>query len=224
MMHLKDQIPELTIEKRNKSIERAADIWKPLNVPYDIQQQKEMHSRINRDERQIFFINCWHFNEHESSAMWKIYSKEDEGIAIQTTFKRLCSSFKEFDRIIWIGKVKYIDYSKEDIPDTNSLNKFLYKRKSFEYESEIRAIIQPLDPELKIPYHMLDGINTILEKQGRYKKGIDVDVDLNCLIDKIYVSPTSEEWYIDLVKAITAKYQLNIEVKPSDLVNKSPLF
>jgi len=128
-------------DSRNRSIETAAKLWENLNVPYNVEEYKQMHSKVNEDERQLFFINCWHINENESSAMWNIHSKNDEGIAIQSTFKRLCESFKEFDRNIWIGKVKYVDYLNESIPDSNSLNRFLCKRKSFEHEAEIRAII-----------------------------------------------------------------------------------
>ena len=63
----------------------------------------------------------------------------------------------------------------------------------------MRAIIQPLDPGLKVPYHALDAIEKIVQEQGVSKRGIDVDVDLENLIEKIYLSPLAEEWYVELI-------------------------
>jgi hypothetical protein len=217
-------LPVADFENMRKGIEKAAELWEKMNVEYDPKDYKEMNSRIHQDERQIFFVNCWHLNENESSAMWDIYSEKDEGIAIQSTFKRLRDCFRGFDRTIWIGKVKYIDYNKESIPDNNSLNKFLCKRKSFEYEGELRAIIQPLDPGLEIPYHILEAIEKILQKQGVSTRGIYVDVDLENLIEKIYLSPLAEEWYLELIESILSKYNLDIKVEQSSLSNKNPLF
>jgi hypothetical protein len=34
-------------------------------------------------------INCWHMNDHESAAMWKLYLKSNEGIAVQSSYKSL---------------------------------------------------------------------------------------------------------------------------------------
>ena len=34
-------------------------------------------------------INCWHESDHESAAMWKLYAKDDNGIAIKTDFDSL---------------------------------------------------------------------------------------------------------------------------------------
>ena len=41
-------------------------------------------------------ISCWHMNENESSAMWKLYLRDGKGIAIQSTIGRLQLSFMPF--------------------------------------------------------------------------------------------------------------------------------
>ena len=52
------------------------------------------------------FINCWHENDFESEAMWKLYTKNmSEGIAIQTTYHRLYKALKK-NPSISIGRVK----------------------------------------------------------------------------------------------------------------------
>lgn len=94
--------------------------------------------------RKCTIVNCWHISEHESAAMWKLYLKSDEGVAIQSTFKRLVESFNDYLKDVYIGKVKYIDYKTDLIPEGNLFFPYLHKRKSFEYEHELRAIIGEL--------------------------------------------------------------------------------
>jgi len=79
-------------------------------------------------------INCWHLNEYESAAMWKLYLKSNEGIAVRSTFNRLKVSFEAEKRVIFIGKVQYIDYEKDWLPEGNALYPFVHKRKSFAHE------------------------------------------------------------------------------------------
>ena len=38
-------------------------------------------------------INCWHLNDYESAAMWKLYGGVNKGIAIQSTFDRMIKAF-----------------------------------------------------------------------------------------------------------------------------------
>ena len=86
------------------------------------------------------FVNSWHLNEYESAAMWAIYSSFNSGIAIQSTYGRLVKSFSRCKERIYIGKVRYIDYSSESIDTDDILQRFTHKRKSFAYENELRAI------------------------------------------------------------------------------------
>ncbi len=89
---------------------------------------------------------CFHMSAFESAAFWKIYTKENSGVAIQSTVTRLCNCFKEDrENVEHIGIVKYIDFSP-DSSDTIDVLKhgslpLLHKMKSFEYEHELRVII-----------------------------------------------------------------------------------
>jgi hypothetical protein len=51
-----------------------------------------------------FYINCWHENEYESAAMWKLYSDQEKGIAIQSTFKNLKDCFYKYERDVELVK------------------------------------------------------------------------------------------------------------------------
>jgi hypothetical protein len=159
-------------------------------------------------------INCWHLNEYESAAMWKLYIKSDEGIAIRSIFKRLTSCFKDEKHNIHVGIVKYIDYEKDWMPEGNSFYPFVHKRKSFEHEQEVRAIIQGFS------YKKNGAIDF---SKTPFNDGIYVPVDLDVLIDEIRLAPTCPEWLYQVVKSVTEKYRLNKRVLRSDL-DKVPFY
>jgi len=171
----------------------------------------ETVSEVYKLLREFTAISCWHMNWYESAAMWKLYLKSNEGIAIRSNFERLRNSLKDKRNNIYIGKVKYIDYEKEAIPE-GLLPCFVHKRKSFKHEVELRAVIQ------KLP---LKGLSS--RSKRPFNNGLYVPVDLDTLISRIYVAPTSPEWLYTLVKSITNKYGLGEKVSQSDLDNE-PFF
>lgn len=106
-----------------------------IKIPGDEMWAKEIRKDI--------CIDCWHMNDGESDAMWKLYSKNDDGIAIQSTYERLSESFNKSTNDIYIGEVEYIDYDTwkpEDGSPLNEFMRFIYKRKPFEHEKELRAV------------------------------------------------------------------------------------
>lgn len=121
-------------------------------------------------------ISCWHENTQESEVMWKLYSSRQGGIAIKSTFNCFVDCFPR-NEDIHIGLVNYIDYDKCKIPDNDSLSPFMYKRKSFEHEKEVRAIIQ------QVPIGNIAGAQDICDI------GIYYEVDLNLLIQEIVIDP-----------------------------------
>jgi len=176
-------------------------------------QQKDILITLPKFVSEFVYVNCWCLSEYESSAMWKLYLKSNEGIAIQSTYKRLSECFSEnsvYRKDIEIGKVKYIEYGKDLMPPNIYLS-FLYKRKSFEHEKELRAIIVLISNE-----------QTEEPKKDLACSGIYIPIDLDILIEKIYVSPTAEEWFKDLVESIVKKYKLKKVVVQSDLA-KDPV-
>jgi len=160
--------------------------------------------KFNKVLRELTLINCWHMNEYQSAAMWDLYIKTNEGIAIQTTFKRLKESFHKTKTPIQIGKVHYIDFDTEWMPEGNAFYPFVHKRKSFEHEREIRAI-QMNFPDADNPTSFAFGDN------------INVDVDI--LIEKVYVSPDAPTWFSQLVEEVMRKYEIYKPVIHSDLYN-----
>ncbi len=167
---------------------------------------------INKHWPRYHAINCWNMNEHESAAMWKLNLKSDEGIAIQSTYAKLKRSLTD-DAKIFLGKVRYIDYDTESIDPGNVLSPFVHKRKSFEHEQEIRALLS------KWP----TGESGIDFTQETIEHGLQVKVDIETLIERIYVAPSAPAWFTDLVKAVVIRYGYSFEVVHSKL-NENPVF
>lgn len=181
----------------------------PERIPERMQRS---YYPLLKEVKKVICINSWHVNEYEYEAMWKLYLKSEEGVAIQSTCKRLRESFNNLiGNEIHIGKVKYTDYRAELVREGHPLFPFFHKRKSFEYERELRAVIQnfpmpPYQPEFdKIARQIGDG---------KY-----VSVDLDVLIEKIFVSPKAPEWFRELVKSMVARYNVKKEVSQSSLSN-----
>jgi hypothetical protein len=159
-------------------------------------------------------INCWSCLEFESAAMWSLYCPEGPGIAVRTTFAHLCEALAASKQLkVAIGKVTYVDYEAATVPDGHLLAPFLHKRQSFAHEHEVRALIQRM-PD-----------STMANRPNPFKRlgGIQVDVTLDTLIERIYVSPTAPEWYSNLVERVARRYKIAAEVHQSSLAG-DPLF
>jgi hypothetical protein len=161
----------------------------------------EHNLRVMRDARQLVHVSCWHMNEHESAAMWRLYCDPPErGVAIRTTFARLRNAFAPTDIAVQIGVVQYLDYSQEAMPQFNVFDPALRKRKSFEHERELRAAILHPAPD-----------------------GTNVPVDLDTLIEAIYLCPTAESRLLDEVQLSLQDAHLDKAVRQSGLL-RGPLY
>jgi hypothetical protein len=174
----------------------------------------EITADIFKKIREYTFISCWHINQFESDAMWKLYSYSGQGIAIQSSYYRLLTSLNEASQNIFVGLVQYIDYSNYCAYGVNALGNalspFFLKRKSFEHERELRAMIQ--ETPIK------DGAVDWNIAPPEWGEGIEVN--LNVLIENIYICPTAPSWIVPLVESVLDKYKLNKEVKQSSLNGK----
>lgn len=169
-----------------------------------------VEERSNRAAITELFVNCWHMNDHESAAMWRLYAKSDEAI-IQSTFQRLATSLPPQ---VYAGLVQYRDYERDFIPAGNLFNSIMTKRMSFAHEREIRAVAwSRLSSEL--------GGDDI--RRNATAHGVPIHIDVKNLIEAIYVSPVAATWFGDVVKNILSAYSVEIEVKQSSL-SETPIF
>lgn len=203
-----EDIPDNFLKAVNVKSEKDFTTLKELN-------KFIMH--LTKRYREVVFVNCWHAKDYESAAMWKLYMNNNEGVAIQSTYEKLIESLKNYkDFSVHIGMLNYIDYGKEAIPMNNAVSPFLYKRKSFEHEQELRALIWTLDDIQNFVSN--PDVNKFKDVSGIY-----VPVNLDTLIDQIYVAPDSPEWFIEIVSSILKKYGINHKPNQSDL-SAAPLY
>lgn len=169
-------------------------------------------SRFFKKLPQYVSINSWHMSDNESVAMWKVYLKSDEGIAIQSTYAKLKESIVDEERV-FLGKVTYIDYEIDTMDADNMLLPFVHKRLSFSHEQEVRALVMKLPPGAGNPDTSIETI----------KHGLTINIDLRTLVENIYVSPSAPSWFTDLVETVIKKFGFNFEISQSD-INKDPMF
>jgi hypothetical protein len=159
------------------------------------------------------YVNCWHVNEYESDAMWRLYARSNEAVAIQSTFEKLYSNVGSK---AYIGLVDYIDYEKQWMPENNSFWPFVHKRKSFEHEKELRILIQNL-PKTSGENPVFDYVK-INNEFGRL-----LPVNLQYMIDSVYVAPTAPKWFHDAVAGVMKKYECAFLLRQSSL-DKEPRY
>lgn len=174
---------------------------------------RELKEKINdgrdfaRNYRQHCYVNCWHMNDSESLAMWKVYSGSEESIAIKTKFQCLKNALSCATQDIYASEVEY--------DDSPAIGTRLYiatrKRTPFTYERELRLIYEdiPCNPEGK-----LDVTLEPVEK-GHY---IQVDVKQLLKNGNIIISPTSGSWFKRAIEKLMDRYNL-----PANIVTMSEL-
>lgn len=162
------------------------------------------------------YVNCWHLNEEESAALWKLYMKSDEGIAIQSTVGHLMYCLNKTDKKLYLGEVKYRD--KKDIIESiqshvsdkeTKIQLVTHKRKSFQHEQELRIFLFGSEnPELKNPY----------SNNARIK------ININELIENIYVNSKAPSWIVETIRSVSKKYGLKAKIIHSELYKKRDIF
>ena len=155
--------------------------------------------------KKLLLVNCWHENEQESDAMWKLYSRIEDGVAIKTDFGSLSKSLIGADQV-YIGRVNYVDYATTWIPEGNMYGPIQFKRKGFEHEREVRAVI--FEDPMKD-----DRGNTVFpETAGAYH-----EVDVSVLIKEVVLPPFCQAWFEELVGMIAKQYGLAAPVRRSQM-------
>jgi len=157
-------------------------------------------------------VNCWHISNHESDAMWK----DKEGVAIQSTYKRLSDRFNNYQEYDWdIGVVNYIDHDTAKISWNNMYLPIVHKNIGFDYEKELRVVLSKnFEKELtKVTDKKQNGVEFLEFPID----GIEAKIDLEALVEKVVASPRTGKWFEELVRSLTKKYEFDKPVVKSSL-------
>jgi hypothetical protein len=109
---------------------------------------------------------------------------------------------------VYVGMVEYVgDYETDPMYIGNIFSPFLHKRKSFEHERELRAVVwesqlveNPFTKDLGHPFSKV---------VTNPNQGLRVDIPINELIEKVVVAPTALPWFSELVENVSVKYGLD---------------
>ncbi len=155
-------------------------------------------------------VSCWYRNDHESEAMWRLYSKN--GIAIRSSVSSIRKSIENNgeNHIIHVAPVKYVDFYDKNLKPSDCVSDGytigVIKRASFSHENEIR-------------FFMAGNID-IKNPENHIQHPLKVNINSSLLIERIYISPFSREPFKSSVRAICRKYGVCLNtVEDSKLLN-----
>ncbi len=179
---------------------------------------RERRIQLSFCNRRAFYVSCWHMSDDESAAMWSVYAGREEGIAIQSNYNRMITSLASALQTFYAGAVQYINYQEVRMDDENGFAPALCKRKSYDFEHELRmlhwdqSITHTLSNEQPVGFRAPEEI----EKMP-VSSGVIIPCDINILIEKVYVSPMASGWFLQLVESLVSRYNLDKKVRRSGL-------
>lgn len=155
--------------------------------------------------RERVFVNCWHKSPDDSMAMWSIYGRSSCSVAITTTVEQLKSTLTEqklpYD--ISIEKVEYVKHWRDPSLDIAPYSRvFSYKTKAYEFEKEVRVLIDRLNGEFKAEVPEV---------------GMAIKIKHSTLLRSIVVAPEAPIWFETLVREVTKQYGIVVPVRRSKL-------
>lgn len=194
---------------------KSADaVQNPPNARVD---EFEWESSDERHHLEDIGILCWHVNNEENNALWKIYVGSGQGVAIRTTLGAIRKSLQYRRRTISGGLVEYIDYEYDTyirIGSSSGYERIFHKAKFYEYEREFRMMYYFPDTLGKFKLHpeteaLMDPIDlkmwkadAVVRREGFLQSVPFVPADLELLIHEVVVSPGSGSWFLQLVQSL----------------------
>lgn len=178
--------------------------------------------------RKGYFVSSWHANDYESEAMWRIYANYNKGIALETNIDKLVKNIPDdynnqgYSHPVMFSEVSYMDYETMDeiiYKNEESYRNFFYsdcfiKRKSFEYENEVRIVTH-----IEIGSRYLEPIPGLPEIEPDIEGNVMfLPFDLNNVVNRIVIAPECPNYYFDIISSICDKFNINVPVETSKLV------
>lgn len=198
-----------------KNVENRPETFANLGLP---EQNWDNVTAYFEKLRCATACNCWFKKEYESAVMWRSFTGWQEGVLIQSTFGKLaaCLDASDIDKEqLHVGRVKYLDYDSDTIPEWNALAPFIHKRRFYDDEHEVRAIVLP---PLGGEGALIPDVSKEIQGNGQF-----YEIELANLIDKIYVAPGADDGYRDQVLDLCGKYlpsSVAIRVEFSEIKGK----
>jgi len=205
-----------------------------------LQHQSDAHrsgaervtASFDKTRRQCF-VNCWYGKTNvESTPMWKLYAPGAGGIAVKSSIGAIKRALGPANRPIHIGRVRYLDWTRESAWTLDVFNMLLRKHSGYEHESEVRLLIW--DPDSGSPAASLrvtrianemadrlrpqgwdcsgnelrriceDAVFSSVERESiaLTPTTVSVEIDMESLVEELVVGPDQSNWVVDLVRQL----------------------
>lgn len=183
-----------------------------IELAYESFTEKEDSPIHNANDFQEYlcknaYVSCWHKNVDENMVMWELYGRDSNSVAIQTTAGKLKTNISNIDSGGLEFHLKNVQYSRaQDVKGKlNYSAPFFIKRPHFSFEQEARILLSTysaISPNKDTPL------------------GKMVELDAVEAIEKVLVHPDSQDWFVQVVKSISDKYDLKASVERGVYGNK----
>jgi len=162
------------------------------------EEHKNGHKSISEELEKYFscFISCWNMGEGENYALWKIYTKPETGVCIKTSVGRLRKALNNEDIKIYV--VKYIPSFNDSSFDIEFPH-YMRMQDGFSIKHSVKEVCK-LDA-----YKYENEVRAVFVEKSREKSIIQFSVNLEELIDEVYLSPYASTWFKELVKRVTLR-------------------
>jgi hypothetical protein len=214
------------IEDAVRMHEQVAEHRERLGAPLTVQEREALGATLDnvRTSMRRFMpaivkatvVNCWHANESESEAMWRLYAENGKAVAVETTLDALKQSIevRDFSGKVHIFPVRYLDFFDSNLQPRDCVVEGhlapLLKRNSYQHEQEVRAFIGKVAPNPHV------GSDISFWKP----EPVRLPVDVKTLVAAVYVSPYATEPFPSSVAAVCEAFGLGSGiVKPSRLLS-----
>jgi hypothetical protein len=175
----------------DEDTKKLADSYEKNNSKSPLKEAKDSIAYFEK-LKSCTYIDSWHYNDNECFAMWKIFGKSNNAVALKSKVDKLREVYNSAVPDCSLSKVYYYK-ATETIDIFNRLLMFIRKPIFFDYEKEIRGIVQ-------YPF----------EFNKTYQKSVHISIEnFNEFIDEIVVSPYSSEWLLKIIKNLLQSKKLN---------------
>lgn len=188
----------------------TASIKEAIGNAYKKNRIKYTYDKFKKELREGVFINCWSLGIDDNMALWKIYGKTDDCVAITTTVKKLRSALDKFSGQgrLSLRKIDYIKHWKDPKIEVKPYsNVFKYKTVGYTFENEVRIILDRFD-------HTFEATSK--------DEGVMLPVDLRMFLRSVVVSPECSPWFKTVVEDIAVKYGVTCPIRNSSM-SKQPI-
>jgi hypothetical protein len=173
---------------------------------YVLKDETELSHQMGTlaQQREAFYVNCWHLHRYETAEMWREFAQD--GVAIRSRYDLLKSIMTSMPDAAHLGVMRYGEDRLNQTGRMNVLQFINTKRKHFESESEVRAILWCPD--------LFDGGNRHVDTNNfTHSRPLPENprhqwvhefkrrrIDLTALITGIVVSPWAKPQVLETVR------------------------